>query len=152
MKAIAATARQNVDVLKALKLHIGIGLKGKEREDTRLDIQIRIAEIDAEFQAMLNAISADNAEQFDEQKAAELMKEKENLQNQLAQIAATQQAREIRQARLDEIYEILDRFQDHPLAFDDCLLRQILEGVIIESKEKIRVVFKGGLEVEQELG
>ena len=97
------------------------------------------------------SVSADNAEQFDEQKAAKLMEEKETLHNQFVQIVATKQAREIRQSRLVEIYEILDSFQEHPLAFDDCLLRQILKCVIVESKEKIRVVFKGGLEVEQEL-
>ena len=122
-------ARQNTDVLKVLKLHIGMGIAGEETEDRSLDIQIRIAEIDAEFKAMMSAISADNAEQFDERRVTELMNEKADLERQLSQIADVRQKREDAKSRLDEI----------------------LEYVIIESKEKIKVVFIGGLTVEQGL-
>lgn len=41
--------------------------------------------------------------------------------------------------------------KNHPLAFDDQVIRQILQCVVVESKEKIRVVFTGGLEVEAEV-
>lgn len=37
------------------------------------------------------------------------------------------------------------------MEFDNQLLRQILECVIIESKEQIKVVFIGGLEVTEPL-
>ncbi len=144
-------ARQNTDVLKVLKLHIGMGIAGEETEDRSLDIQIRIAEIDAEFKAMMSAISADNAEQFDERRVTELMNEKADLERQLSQIADVRQKREDAKSRLDEIYDILDGVKNFPLKFDDTLLRQILEYVIIESKEKIKVVFIGGLTVEQGL-
>ena len=149
MEAIQKVARQNTDVLKVLKLHIGMGLAGEETEDRSLDIQIRIAEIDAEFQAMMSAISADNAEQFDECRATELMNEKAGLEQQLSQIADVRQKREDAKSRLDEIYDILDGVKNFPLKFDDSLLRQILECVIIEPSRRIKVVFIGGLEVEQ---
>lgn len=58
MRAIQKTAKQNADVLKTLKLHIGMGLEAETTEDKSLDIQIRIAEIDAEFKQMLKAVSA----------------------------------------------------------------------------------------------
>ena len=151
MEAVLKTARQNADVLKTLKMHIGMGLAGEETEDRSLDIQIRIAEIDAEFRAMMSAISADNAEQFDEHRATELMNEKASLEQQLSQITDAMQKRKNAKSRLDEIYEILDGLKNHPMEFDDRILRQILECVIIESKERIKVVFVGGLEVEQEL-
>ena len=61
------------------------------------------------------------------------------------------QKRQNAKSRLDEIYDILDGLKNHPMEFDDQILRQILECVIIESKERINVVFVGGLEVEQEL-
>lgn len=50
MRAIMQTAKQNAEVLKTLKIHIGMGLTDEVTEDKTLDIQIRIAEIDAEFQ------------------------------------------------------------------------------------------------------
>ena len=149
MTAIMDTAKQNADVLKTLKLHIGMGLEQSNTEDKSLDIQIRIAGIDAEFKSMLKAISADTVEAFDETKATELMNEKSRLEQQLAQYADAQQKRENAKSRLDEIYTILDGLKNHPLTYDDRILRQILECVVVESKEKIKVVYVGGLEVEQ---
>lgn len=37
------------------------------------------------------------------------------------------------------------------MEFNNVIIRQIIDGVIVESKEKIKVVFVGGYEVEQEL-
>ena len=45
----------------------------------------------------------------------------------------------------------MEGLKNHPLTYDDKIVRQILECVIVESKEKIKVVFIGWMEVEQEL-
>lgn len=72
-------------MLGTLKLHIGMGLDNSDAEDNSLDIQIRIAEMDVEFKAMLQAIATDTVEDFNEQKATELMNEKNALKQHLAQ-------------------------------------------------------------------
>lgn len=149
MNAVLQTAKQNVEVLKTLKLHIGMGLSAETTEDNSLDLQIRIAEIEAEFQKMLKAIAADNVEAFDEEKAKALMDEKAKLQIQLDRIADTKQKRENAKSRLDEIFVILEALANHPISYDDQIVRQILESVIVESKDRIKVVFIGGLEVTQ---
>ena len=149
MKAVMQTAKQNAEVLKTLKLHIGMSLSAETTEDNSLDLQIRIAEIEAEFQKMLKAIAADNVEAFDEEKAKALMDEKAKLQIQLDRIADTKQKRENAKSRLDEIFTIIEALANHPISYDDQIVRQILESVIVESKEKIKVVFVGGLEVTQ---
>ncbi len=151
MNAVQKTAKQNAEVLKTLKLHIGMSLNDEETEDKSLDIQIRIAEIDTEFKAMVQSVSAQTADSFDDSKATELMNEKNKLLGQLGQISASKQRRENAKSRLDEIFEILDGLKNHPMEFDNQLLRQILECVIIESKEQIKVVFIGGLEVTEPL-
>lgn len=151
MKAIMQTAKQNADVLKTLKLHIGMGLEAEETEDKSLDIQIRIAEIDAEFKKMLSAVSEGNIETFDEGHANELMNEKQRLTIQLEQYANTRHKRETAKSRLDQIFTILDGMQNHPMEYDDRIVRQILECVVVESKETIKVVFVGGLEVKEQL-
>ena len=145
------TAQQNIDVLKTLKVHIGMGLRGEETEDISLSLQIRMAEIDAEFNAMLNAISSDEIDKFDEQRASELLNEKNSIQSQLAEISESRQKRESTESRLNEIYTILDGLKNHPMEYDDQIVRQIIECVIVESKEQIRVIFAGGLEVTQSL-
>lgn len=145
------TAKQNIEVLKTLKLYIGMGLDAEETEDKSLDIQIRIAEIDAEFKAMVQAVSAQTADTFDDSRAATLMNEKNKLLGQLEQISTSKQKRESAKSRLDEIYTILDGLKNHPLNYDDKIVRQILECVIVESKKQIKVVFIGGTEVIQPL-
>ncbi len=151
MNAIMRTANENAELLKTLKLHIGMGLDMGESEDESLDLQIKIAEIDAEFKAMLNAISSDTVEAFDEQRAKELMDEKSQLQQQLASIAERKQKRESTKTRLDEIFTILDGLRNRPMEYDDRLVRQIIECVVVESKERIKVVFVGGLEITETL-
>lgn len=151
MRAIMQTAKQNIEVLKTLKIHIGMGLTDEVTEDKTLDIQIRIAEIDAEFQKMLKAVSADNADGIDEERITELMNEKQRLTIQLEQYASVRQKRESAKSRLDEIYAILDGLQNHPMEYDDKLVRQIIECIVVESKEKIKVVFIGGTEIEMAL-
>lgn len=151
MEAISTAARQNADVLQTLKLHVGMGLCGEASEDRTMDVQIRIAQIDAEFSAMLDAVSAENGGGIDEAHVTALMEEKQRLIEQLAQQADARQAQEGLRSRLDEVYAALDALQNHPLAYDDYLVRQTLSRVIAVSKHLIRVVFPDGLEIEQEV-
>lgn len=65
--------------------------------------------------------------------------------------AAMRQKRESAKSRLDEIYTILDGLQNHPMEYNDKLVRQIIECIVVESKEKIKVVFIGGTEIEMTL-
>ncbi len=149
MNAVLQTAKKNADVLKTLKLHIGMGLSGDNTEDNSIDLQIRMAEIDTEFKKMLKDIASDNVDSFDEEKAKLLMDEKAKLQSQLDHIADTKEKREQTKSRLDDIFEILETLANHPIRYDDKIIRQILESVVVESKERIRVVFAGGIEVSQ---
>ena len=41
--------------------------------------------------------------------------------------------------------------KSHPLTFDNEIICKILQCIIVESKEKIKVVFIGGLEVEADV-
>ena len=79
------------------------------------------------------------------------MNEKNKPLGQLKQIGNAKQKRENAKSRLDEIYTTLDGLKNHPLTYDDQIIRQILECVIVESKEQIKVVFVGGLEATEQL-
>ena len=82
---------------------------------------------------------------MDETAVAALMQEKRVLQDNLiaAQAVASQKAET--QNRLKELSEILDTIQSRPMPYDDSLVRQTVAGVIADSKDQIRVVFKDGL-------
>ena len=77
------------------------------------------------------------------------MEEKSRLQHRLEQMATAKQKRENAKSRLDEIFTILDGLQNHPMIYDDRLVRQLLECVVVESPKQIKVVFIGGMEVNK---
>ena len=145
------TSNQNTGVLRTLKLHIGVGLQGKSSEDNSIDLQAQIAEIDAEFKKMLDRVSTETVEAFDEETATRLMNEKSRLQQQLDSIADAAQRRENAKSRLDDIYMILDGIKNRPMEYDDQIVRQLLECIVVDSKEQITVIFKGGLKSVQTL-
>lgn len=151
MNAIMGVSKQSGDVLNLLKIHIGMGITDTQTEDNRLDIQIRIAEIDAEFKTMLRTIASDTLDSFDEEKATRLMNEKSELQSRLELLCKVEDNRENAESRLDEICTILAGLENHPMTYDDQIVRQILKSIVVLSKEQIKVVFAGGMEVIQHL-
>ena len=72
-----------------------------------IDLQVRIAEIDAEFRKMLDRVSTETVEAFDEETATRLMNEKSRLQQQLDNIADAEQRRENAKSRLEGLSQIL---------------------------------------------
>ena len=96
-------------------------------------------------------ISVGTIESFDEKKAEELLAEKNKLQAELDRLAELHQKDKNKQSRIAEIMDLIDGLKNRTLVYDDTLVRQIIEAVIVESKEKIKVIFIGGYEVEQEV-
>lgn len=133
-------------------MHIQIGLGAEAGEDESVDIQIRIAQIDKEFGGILNTVTAENPESLlTDPRIEALMSEKRMLENRLTEYISAEQHRKSAMSRLEQIFTILDGMKNHPLTFDNEIIRKILQCVIVESKDKIKVVFIGGLEVETEV-
>ena len=152
MDAVLKTAQIDPNVLQTLKQHIQLGLGAGAGEDKSVEIQIRIAQIDQEFKILLNSVTAENQQELlTDPRITDLMTEKRQLEKELAEYAAAEQHRQNTASRLDNIFTILDGMKNHPLTYDDAVIRQILQCVIVESKEKIKVVFIGGMEVEAEV-
>ena len=151
MSAISKVANENVDVLKTLQQHIEIGIGAGDDNGEEVELQAQISKIDNEFQAMLNAISSENAGEFDEEKAQRLMIQKNKLQRRMTEINERKRNSENAKNRIEGICDILEALKNHPLKYDDRLVRQIIDSVIIESKEKIRVKFIGGMTIVENI-
>jgi len=149
MDAILKMAKENADVLKILKSHIAMGLNADDINDNSIELQIRIAEIDAEFSKLITSTNIENENDDDRETLMEkLLTEKNQLKRQLEEIELLKKNKELTMSRLDEIYSTIDLLRNHPITYDDQIVREILECVVIESKDKIKVVFKGGVEIE----
>lgn len=151
MDAIRQTANQNFDVQGTLIEHIRTGLDLETDEFNISQLELRIREIDAEFKLMVESASAENIENFDEIHLQKLIEEKSKLQQQLNERAASKERQEKISDRIETITSVLDGLRNHPMSYNDELVRQLIDCIVVESKEKIKIVFRGGLEVEQNL-
>lgn len=150
--AIMNNAHQSSDVLSILKEHIRIGIQADEIEDNSLELLIEIAKLDEKYNALFNKMTADTEDiESIENQLIEIINKKHSLQAQVEEIKNEHIKRENAHSRLEQIYLILDGLKNHPMTYNDTLVRQILDTVVVESKDKIKVVFTGGYEVEQEL-
>ena len=152
MDAIMKMAKENADILKTLKSHIAMGLNADSINDNSIELQIRIAEIDAEFSKLITSTNTENENDDDRETLMEkLLTEKNQLKKQLEEIELLNKNKELTMSRLDEIYSTIDLLRNHPLTYDDQIVREILECVVVESKDKIKVVFKVGIEIVVQL-
>lgn len=146
--AILKMAKENADVLKILKSHIAMGLNADDINDNSIELQIRIAEIDAEFSKLITSTNIENENDDDRETLMEkLLTEKNQLKRQLEEIELLKKNKELTMSRLDEIYSTIDLLRNHPITYDDQIVREILECVVVESKYRIKVIFKGGVEI-----
>ena len=105
-----------------------------------------------EFGDILNTVTAENPESLlTDPRIEAMMSEKRMLEQRLAEYSAAEQHRKSAKSRLEQIFTILDGMKNHPLTFDNEIIRKILQCVFVESKDKIKVVFIGGLEVKVEV-
>lgn len=151
VNAIQKFAQQDTQLFKNLKSHIERGINDVLREDDSLDIQLRLAAVEKEINELFNTISVDTIESFDEKKVEELLSEKNKLQAELDRLAELNRKDKNKQSRIAEIMDLIDGLKNRTLVYDDRLVRQIIEAIIVESKEKIKVIFIGGYEIEQAL-
>lgn len=149
VNAIQKIAQQDPKLLKNLKTHIENGISCTKCEGEDIEIKLRLATIEKEINELFNTISADTIDSFDEKKAEELLAEKNKLQADLDRLAELHQRDKNKQSCIAEIMDLIDGLKNRTLVYDDTLVRQIIEEVIVESKEKIKVIFIGGYEIEQ---
>ena len=89
-------------------------------EENSIDIEFRIAQIDAEFNSMIDTASADTMDGFDENRMQQLLKEKNELQEKLRLIHKEKDSQRITQVRLDSICTVIDGLKNCPIAYNLC--------------------------------
>ena len=119
-----------------------------DSEDRELEIKVRLAEINDEFQKAMSLVSVDDDNNLViEQRLTELIMEKEKLNKELAKYSDEDSANS--DSKANEIVRLTDILENQPLQFNDELIRQMLQCVVVESKERIKVIFNDGTEIDQ---
>ena len=148
MSAVQTVATQNTKLLQTLKTIIAMTVKCDDSEDRKLEINVRLAEINEEFQKAMSLVSVDDDNNLViEQRLTELIVEKETLNKELAKYSDEDSANS--NSKVNEIVRLTDILENQPLQFNDELIRQMLQCVVVESKERIKVIFNDGTEIDQ---
>lgn len=126
MDAILKMSKENAEVLKTLKSHIAMGLNADDINDNSIELQIRIAEIDTEWHNIFSATTTENENDCDRELIMEkLLTEKIQLKKQLDAIEVLKKNKQLTMSRLDEIYSVIDLLRNHPITYDDQIVREI---------------------------
>lgn len=150
MKAICQFVEDKDDLIDTLKHSLRVAL---DAEDDGIDtsvINARIEELDSVMMDLveLSSRSSASADYFDD-KFKEISDERTELQNKLKGYAQRQVITENNNARMKELFEILEQANFNLEEYDEALVKQLINKVTVVSAEKIRITFKGGFEVEQ---
>ena len=115
-----------------------------ETADSEYAIRTRINDLQKEKKDLIaKALDENDDGKYDFQ-FTRIKRELEQLQAQLEGVQATQKIQAVDEARMEEIAAILEKFKDNCLAFDDLLVRKVVETVRVESAEKLEITFKDG--------
>ena len=115
-----------------------------ETADSEYVIRTKINELQKERKALLAKALAENDDGKYDFQFARIKQELERLQAQLEGVQAVQKAQAVDEVRMAEIDALLEKFKENDLAFDDLLVRKVVETVRVESAKKLEVTFKDG--------
>lgn len=103
---------------------------------------------------MLNSIKFDddmNPIGFDEELCERLMLEKNEAEEELERIIEEDSHESMAESKIDEMLDIIAALKKHPRDWDDIMIRQLIDRVIIEDEHTLRVIFASGFEAYQTL-
>jgi hypothetical protein len=116
----------------------------------RLAIEQRIAELDTQMMTLVSLMGKPSQDiSFD--KFQVIAEEKESLTAQLTADDQSHSATDITNAKLIELFAALDAHTPALTAYDDSMIRQIVDDVRVAEQGRLRVRFRGGIEIEVEI-
>ena len=115
-----------------------------ETADSEYAIRTKINELQKERKALLAKALAENDDGKYDFQFLRIKQEMEQLQAQLEGEQTMQKNQAVDEARMAEIAALLEKFKESGLAFDDLLVRKVVETIRVESAEKLEVTFKDG--------
>ena len=115
-----------------------------ETAESEYAIRSKINDLQKERKALLTKALSENDDGKYDFQFLRIKQELEGLQAQLEGVQAVQKAQAVDEVRMAEIAALLEKFKESGLAFDDLLVRKVVETVRVESAEKLEITFKDG--------
>ncbi|MDR1570272.1 MAG: recombinase family protein [Oscillospiraceae bacterium] len=151
LEALTEQAKTDPAILDAIKQDIGIALAGDDSGDDPYTLGAKIAALDARIDSLYER-QKENPQGDYGGEFERLYAERNGLIDKLAQTKATAAHAGAEQARLTELFTVVDGIRNRPLEWSEPVIRQTVERVRVLGKERISVSFRMGCEVEMPLG
>ena len=115
-----------------------------ETADSEYAIRTKINDLQKERKTLLATALAENDDGKYDFQFTRIKRELEQLHAQLEGVQAMQKTQAADEARMSEIAALLEKFKESSLAFDDLLVRKVVETIRVESAKKLEITFKDG--------
>lgn len=113
--------------------------------DNSLEYQIRLNDLNKQYNELLGKIKfGDENTSNIEQMLEQVIKEKREIQNRLDQYKKQQESVKKAKSRLDEIYDVIDILKNHPMSYDDYIVRQVIDCIKVIDVNTIQIMLKSG--------
>lgn len=139
------------DIVRILKANIGSVLECQGQEEI-LSIEKRLKEIDQARTDLVGLIVSGGCDEDKlDSEFAKLYAEEQELSERLEMLKSQNKTSAETQQKLDKVTEMIEHERFELEAFDNVLIRKLIECVKVLSKTEILVIFKGGYEVRTEI-
>ncbi len=139
------------DIARILKANIGTVLECQGQEEI-IAAENRLKEIDRARNELVGLIATGGCDEDKlDSEFEKLYEEEQSLSERLAMLKSKNQTSAETQAKLDKIIDMIEHEKFELEAFDNVLIRKLIECVKVLSKTEILVIFKGGYEVRTEI-
>ena len=141
------------DVIQTIRQGISAAFGCRDADADPRSLQNKIAALCNEQTKLLDELQSGNADAhaYDE-RLRELTTEILQLQTELRERKQQEQAQANGNARLKELFEMIDDMPMRLDEYDDSLVKRIVERVTVKDENTLRILFDGGYEVEAAMG
>lgn len=140
---VLSAMRQELETVMGFR---SLGIRGVE-------LQVKVTKLQEQCDDMIRGIKFDedmNATPFDDELFEKLMLEKNQAEEELEKVIQESNSNTLTSRRIDEIIDMLSALKNHPYDWDDVMIRQLVDKIVVEGKNHIRIIFIGGYEVERQ--
>ena len=136
--------------MERLRMYMEMYYAKQSDSDSSFGIKARLCELADMWSEYMSKINENDTGEFDEALMA-IADEKKALTEKLNQMKEEQTAQSNTAAILDEAAAMLEGLKNHPVTYDDQIVRQLVQYIRVLSADRIEIHFYGNQTIEAAL-
>ena len=132
--------------IQILQANLGKAL-APQAEGGIADVRTRLAELNQQKQDLVMRCLDENDDGKYDLLLTNIVTEMRSLQERLGELEQQEDTNKLTEARLAEINELLERFSQQDMAYDDTLVRKVVGTIHVKSAEEIEITFRDGRKI-----